>query len=199
MLKLSDVVNAFMKLDENCDIYLNKENGTFISINNKADGSFYEDTAKGHYTDLVNNTDEYIQLPNCKAIGSEKIIKKFIPTIEIKEIREEFESEVDYESCVKFMDMIYRFGLVDFWNDFKYKEMIEIAKETIKYYNLDCVDDIFGSIEEDFYIEVTRTVRKTFKVKSDSAINALAKLKELLDSTSLDEYEVIAEEKIIKH
>ena len=198
MLKLSDVVNAFMKLDESCDIYLNKSNGTFISINNKADGSFYEDTAKGHYTDLVNNTEEYIQLPNCKAIGSERIMKKFIPTIEIKEIQEEFEREVDYESCSKFMDMIYRFGLIDFWNDFKYKEMINVANETIKYYKLDCVDDINGKVEEEFYIEVTRTIRKTFVVKGESAINALAKLKDILDATSLNEYEVISEEKIIK-
>ncbi len=199
MLKLSDVVNAFMKLEENVEVYLNKRNGTVITISSKSDSDFYADRTKNFYTEIANNNDDYILLPNCKAIGAERIMVKFVDTIDSTEIKEEFLNEIECSSCSKFMDMIYRFGLVDFWNDFKYKEMIEIAKETIKYYNLDCVDDIFGSIEEDFYIEVTRTVRKTFKVKSDSAINALAKLKELLDSTSLDEYEVIAEEKIIKH
>ena len=195
MLKLSDVVNAFLKLDDNCDIYLNKNNGTFISISNKADGSFYEDRTKNYYTDLANNTDEYIQLPNCKAIGSGKIMKKFIPTIEIKEIQEEFEREVDYKSCSKFMDMIYRFGLVDFWNDFKYKEMIEIAKETINYYKLDCVDDINAKM--DFNIEVTLTIKKVFSIKGDSAIDALNKLKDVIDKTSLNEYEIVSEEKVI--
>lgn len=197
MLKLSDVVNAFMKLDDTCDIYLNKENGTFITITNKADGDFYEDRAKNYYTDLANNNEEYIQLPNCKAIGPEKIMRKFIPTIEIDEIRGEFEREVDYSSCTKFMDMIYRFGLVDFWNDFKYRELIGIAKQTMDYYKLDYVDDIEGP-EMSFTIEVTLTVRKTFKVNGKSVINALDNLKDYISKTSLDEYEVISEEKVIK-
>ena len=73
--------------------------------------------------------------------------------------------------------------------------MIEIAKETINYYKLDCVDDINAKM--DFNIEVTLTIKKVFSIKGDSAIDALNKLKDVIDKTSLNEYEIVSEEKVI--
>lgn len=197
MLKLSDVVNAFMKIEEDVDVYLNKRNGTIITISSKPDGDFYEDRTKNFYTDLANNNDDYILLPNCKTIGPDKIGKKFIETIDNVDIKEEFENELIPFTCSKFMDMIYRFGLIDYWNDFKCDEMRDMAKETIKYYNIDCIDDFEGP-EMNFTIEVTRTIKKEFVVKAKSVIDALDKLKTTLYDTSLNEYEVVSEEKVIK-
>lgn len=198
MLKLSDVVNAFMKIDEDVDVYLNKRNGTVITISNRADANFYEDRAKNFYTDLANNNDDYILLPNCKSIGAENIMDKFIDTIELEDIRDDFKEQLSCNrSCAKFMDMIYRYGLIDYFNDFKHAKMIDIAKETIKYYNIDCIDDIDGP-DMEFKIEVTRTIKKEFIVKGKSVIDALDKLKIVLYDTSLNEYEVVSEEKVIK-
>ena len=198
MLKLSDVVNAFMKIDEDVDVYLNKRNGTVVTISNKADANFYEDRAKNFYTDLANNNDDYILLPNCKSVGAEKIMNKFIETIELEDIRNDFKDQLCCDkSCSKFMDMIYRYGLIDYFNDFKHTQMIDVAKETIKYYNIDCIDDIAGP-DMEFKIEVTRTIKKEFVVKGKSVIDALDKLKMVLYDTSLNEYEVVSEEKIIK-
>ncbi len=197
MLKLSDVVNAFMKLEENVEVYLNKRNGTVITISSKSDSDFYADRTKNFYTEIANNNDDYILLPNCKAIGAERIMVKFVDTIDSTEIKEEFLNEIECSSCSKFMDMIYRFGLIEFWNEFKRQEMLEIAKQTVSVYNIDCIDDIDGP-DVEFKIEVTRTIKKVFVVKAKSVIDALDKLKGMLYETSLNDYEVVSEEKVIK-
>lgn len=198
MLKLSDVVNAFMKIEEDVDVYLNKRNGTVVTISSKADSNFYEDRAKNFYTDLANNNDDYILLPNCKSLGAEKIMDNFIDTIELEDIKNDFTEQLSCnKSCAKFMDMIYRYGLIDYFTDFKHTQMIDVAKETVKYYNIEYVDDIAGP-DMEFTIEVTRTIKKEFVVKGKSVIDALDKLKMILYDTSLNDYEVVSEEKIIK-
>ena len=192
MLKLSDVVNAFSKISEDAEVYINKETGKSIIL------YINERNAQFLYEELENNIENYIILPNCKAIDSISIMSEFIETIDNELIKYEFISVLNSDKpCAKFMDTLFHFGLRDTWSDYKYVKMIDLAIKFINYYQLEYEDDL--SISKDIYtIEVVRTIKKEYKIKADSKEDALKELDSLLDVENNNSFIFVKDEKIIK-
>lgn len=192
MLKLSCVVNAFSKISEDVEVYLNKHTGKSIVIygNDK-----YSQNA---FNEIESNFDSYLELPNCHAINAKAIMARFTETIDNDTIKYEFISALNSEKpCARFMDTLFHFGLRDIWNDFKYNEMIDLSIKFMNYYQLDFEDDITVP-KESFVIEVIKTVKKEYRIKADSKEEALKELNAVLENDDLNSYEFVKVEKIVK-
>lgn len=192
MLKLSEVVNAFSKINEDTDIYLNKNTGKYIKIyGNERDSQML-------FKEIESNFDSYILLPDCKAINSKAIMAKFIDTIENDLIKYEFIAVLNSDKpCAKFLDTLFHFGLRDTWSDFKYDEMIDLSIKFLNYYQLDYIDDITES-KDFFTIEVVKTVKKEYKIKANSKEEALEELNLVLADDDLNSYTLVETNKKIK-
>ncbi len=192
MLKLSEVVNAFSKINEDTDIYLNKNTGKYIKIyGNERDSQML-------FKEIESNFDSYILLPDCKAINSKAIMAKFIDTIENDLIKYEFIAVLNSDKpCAKFLDTLFHFGLRDTWSDFKYEEMIDLSIKFLNYYQLDYIDDITES-KDFFTIEVVKTVKKEYKIKANSKEEALEELNLVLAGDDLNSYTLVEINKKIK-
>lgn len=192
MLKLSEVVNAFSKINEDTDIYLNKNTGKYIKIyGNERDSQML-------FKEIESNFDSYILLPDCKAINSKAIMAKFIDTIENDLIKYEFIAVLNSDKpCAKFLDTLFHFGLRDTWSDFKYEEMIDLSIKFLNYYQLDYIDDITES-KDFFTIEVVKTVKKEYKIKANSKEEALEELNLVLADDDLNSYTLVEINKKIK-
>ena len=192
MLKLSEVVNAFSKINEDTDIYLNKNTGKYIKIyGNERDSQML-------FKEIESNFDSYILLPDCKAINSKAIMAKFIDTIENDLIKYEFIAVLNSDRpCAKFLDTLFHFGLRDTWSDFKYDEMIDLSIKFLNYYQLDYIDDITES-KDFFTIEVVKTVKKEYKIKANSKEEALEELNLVLADDDLNSYTLVEINKKIK-
>ena len=192
MLKLSDVVNAFSKIGEDMEVYINKETGKSITL------YINERNSQVLYDELENNIDDYLVLPNCKAIDSHKIMAKYIETISNELIKDEFITVLNSDKpCAKFMDTLFHFGLRDSWSDFKYTEMIDLAIKFVNFYQLNYENDII--VEKNSYtIIVYKTIKKEFKIKADSEENALDELDSLLVDEDYNTYEFVRDEKVVK-
>lgn len=192
MLKLSEVVNAFSKINEDTDIYLNKNTGKYIKIyGNERDSQML-------FKEIEYNFDSYILLPDCKAINSKAIMAKFIDTIENDLIKYEFIAVLNSDKpCAKFLDTLFHFGLRDTWSDFKYDEMIDLSIKFLNYYQLDYIDDITES-KDFFTIEVVKTVKKEYKIKANSKEEALEELNLVLAGDDLNSYTLVEINKKIK-
>ncbi len=192
MLKLSEVVNAFSKINEDTDIYLNKNTGKYIKIyGNEKDSQML-------FKEIESNFDSYILLPDCKAINSKAIMAKFIDTIENDLIKYEFIAVLNSDKpCAKFLDTLFHFGLRDTWSDFKYEEMIDLSIKFLNYYQLDYIDDITES-KDFFTIEVVKTVKKEYKIKANSKEEALEELNLVLAGDDLNSYTLVEINKKIK-
>ena len=192
MLKLSEVVNAFSKINEDTDIYLNKNTGKYIKIyGNERDSQML-------FKEIESNFDSYILLPDCKAINSKAIMAKFVDTIENDLIKYEFIAVLNSDRpCAKFLDTLFHFGLRDTWSDFKYDEMIDLSIKFLNYYQLDYIDDITES-KDFFTIEVVKTVKKEYKIKANSKEEALEELNLVLADDDLNSYTLVEINKKIK-
>ena len=192
MLKLSEVVNAFSKINEDTDIYLNKNTGKYIKIyGNEKDSQML-------FKEIESNFDSYILLPDCKAINSKAIMAKFVDTIENDLIKYEFIAVLNSDRpCAKFLDTLFHFGLRDTWSDFKYDEMIDLSIKFLNYYQLDYIDDITES-KDFFTIEVVKTVKKEYKIKANSKEEALEELNLVLADDDLNSYTLVEINKKIK-
>lgn len=192
MLKLSEVVNAFSKINEDTDIYLNKNTGKCIKIyGNERDSQML-------FKEIESNFDSYILLPDCKAINSKAIMAKFVDTIENDLIKYEFIAVLNSDKpCAKFLDTLFHFGLRDTWSDFKYDEMIDLSIKFLNYYQLDYIDDITES-KDFFTIEVVKTVKKEYKIKANSKEEALEELNLVLADDDLNSYTLVEINKKIK-
>lgn len=192
MLKLSDVVNAFSKIGEDTEVYINKETGKSLILYTN------ERNAQSIYDELENNIESYLILPNCKAIDSKTIMSNFIETIDNDLIKYEFVSVLNSDRpCAKFMDALFHFGLRDTWSDYKYDKMIDLAIKYINYYQLDYEDDVTNS-KGVYTIEVYRTVRKEYKIKADSMEEALKELDDVLLNENTETFDFVKDEKKVK-
>lgn len=192
MLELSCVVNAFSKISEDVEVYLNKNTGKSIVVysNDKNSQSIFDE--------IESNFDSYLALPNCHAINSKAIMARFIDTIDNDTIKYEFISALNSEKpCARFMDTLFHFGLRDIWNDYKYNEMIDLSIKFMNYYQLEYNDDITVP-KESFVIEVVKTIKKEYRIKADSKEEALKELNLVLENDDLNTYEFVKVEKIVK-
>ena len=192
MLKLSEVVNAFSKINEDVDIYLNKKTGKHIIIyGNEKDSSRL-------FKEIEENFDSYIILPDCNGIDSKSIMAKFVETIDNDLIKYELIAVLNSDRpCAKFMDALFHFGLRDTWSDFKYNEMIDLSIKFLNYYQLDYIDDITTAPKEAFVIEIIKTVKKEYRIKADSREEALEELKLVMANDDINTYELVNVEKIV--
>ncbi|MBP5445799.1 MAG: hypothetical protein J6Y28_06470 [Acholeplasmatales bacterium] len=192
MLKLSDVVNAFSKIGEDTEVYINKETGKSLVL------YIDERNSQSIYDELENNIENYLILPNCKAIDSKSIMSKFIETIDNDLIKYEFISVLNSDRpCAKFMDALFHFGLRDTWSDYKFDKMIDLAIKFINYYQLEYEDDINNN-KGVFTIDVYRTLRKEYKIKADSMEEALKELDDLLEKEDSQTFIFVKDEKKVK-
>lgn len=192
MLKLSEVVNAFSKINEDVDVYLNKNTGKYIIIydNDKNSAQAFKEIEK--------NFDSYIILPDCKAIDSKSIMANFIETIDNDLIKYELITVLNSDRpCAKFMDSLFHFGLRDSWNDYKYDKMIDLSIKFLNFYQLDFEDDLTAD-KGAFIIEVVKTVSKVYRIKADTQEQALIELNAVLANDNLNTYELLETKKILK-
>ena len=192
MLKLSCVVNAFSKISEDVEVYLNKNTGKSIVI--------YGDDkiSQNAFKEIVANFDSYIELPNCHAINSKAIMARFIETIDNDSIKYEFISALNSDKpCAKFMDTLFHFGLRDTWSEFKHGEMIDLSIKFMNFYQMDYEDDMTVP-KKTFNIEVVKTVKKVYKINADSKEDALSELNAVLENDDLNTYSFVKVEKIVK-
>jgi len=193
MLKLSEVVNAFSKINEDVDVYLNKNTGKSLVIYDNDKNSAQA------FKEIETNFDSYIILPDCKAIDSKSIMAKFIDTIDNDLIKYELITVLNSSDkpCAKFMDTLFHFGLRDTWSDFKYDEMIDLSIKFLNFYQLDFEDDLTQD-KNAFIIEVVKTVSKVYRIKADTESQALKELNQVLANDNLNTYEVLETKKILK-
>lgn len=192
MLKLSYVVNAFSKINEDVEVYLNKNTGKSIVIygNDK-----YSQNA---FSEIEANFDSYLVLPNCHAINAKAIMARFVETIDNDSIKYECVLALNSDKpCAKFMDTLFHFGLRDTWSDFKYNEMIDLSVKFMNYYQIDFEDDITLP-KETFTIEVIQTIKKEYKIKADSKEEALSELTAVIGNDDLNTYTFVKMEKVVK-
>ena len=192
MLKLSEVVNAFSKINEDVDVYLNKNTGKNIVIydNDKNSAQAFKEIEK--------NFDSYIILPDCKALDSKSIMAKYIETIDNDLIKYELITVLNSDRpCAKFMDSLFHFGLRDSWNEYKYDKMIDLSIKFLNFYQLDFEDDLTAD-RGAFIIEVVKTVSKVYRIKADTQEQALKELNEILANDNLNTYELLETKKILK-
>ena len=192
MLKLSYVVNAFSKINEDVEVYLNKNTGKSIVIygNDK-----YSQNA---FNEIEANFDSYLVLPNCHAINAKAIMARFVETIDNDSIKYECVLALNSDKpCAKFMDTLFHFGLRDTWSDFKYNEMIDLSVKFMNYYQIDFEDDITLP-KETFTIEVIQTIKKEYKIKADSKEEALSELTAVIGNDDLNTYTFVKMEKVVK-
>lgn len=192
MLNLSCVVNAFSKISEDVEVYLNKNTGKSIVIYGN------DKFSQNAFNEIEANFDSYLLLPNCQGINAKAIMAKYVETIDNDSIKYEFISALNSDRpCAKFMDTLFHFGLRDYWNEFKYNEMLDLSIKFMNYYQLDYIDDITVP-KKSFTIEVIKTIKKEYKIKADSKEDALNELNELLENDDLNNYEFVKVEKIVK-
>lgn len=192
MLKLSDVVNAFSKINEDVDVHFNITNGKCILIYTN------ERNPQSYYTELEKNMDLYLLLPDCHAIDSKAIMARFIDTVDNDLIKYELIKVLNSDRpCAKFMDALFHFGLRDAWSDYKYQEMIDLAIRFLNYHQLEYDDDI-SLAKGSYIIEVVKTVKKEFRIKANNREEALAELDNVLENDDLNSYTIIEVEKKIK-
>ncbi|MCR5462823.1 MAG: UPF0158 family protein [bacterium] len=192
MLNLSCVVNAFSKISEDVDVYLNKNTGKSIVIYGN------DKFSQNAFNEIETNFDSYLLLPNCHGINAKAIMARYVETIDNDSIKYEFISALNSDKpCAKFMDTLFHFGLRDSWNEFKYNEMIDLSIRFMNYYQIDYIDDITVP-KKSFTIEVIKTIKKEYKIKADSKEDALNELNELLEKDDLNSYEFVKVEKIVK-
>jgi len=192
MLKLSDVVSAFSKISEDAEVYLNKNSGKSIVLYDNAKN------AMSVYNELDSNLDAYVLLPNCNAIDVKSIMARFINEINNENIKDDLVKILNQpHPCTLFMDSLFHLGLRDMWSDFKYKEMIDLSIKYLNFYQLDFEDDITVP-KNTFVIEVTRTIKKEYKIKANTKEDALSELDSLFKNEDLNTYTTVRLEEKIK-
>ena len=192
MLKLSDEVNAFSKINEDVDVHFNSVTGKCILIYTN------EKNPQSLYVELEKNMDIYLLLPDCHAIDSKAIMARYIETIDNDLIKYELIKVLNSDRpCAKFMDALFHFGLRDSWSDYKYQEMIDLAIKFLNYHQLEFDDDI-SLVKGTYIIEVYKTVKKEYRIKADSREQALEELDNVIENDDLNSYTLDKVEKKIK-
>ena len=152
-VKLSEIIGEMDLQHEESSLYLNKKTGEVVMVTDEEIRATEEEDSLEELPewqreaikvarDVLENSENYVQLPSKYEIHEYRIMENFCNSIEDRRISETLWDAIKGRGAFRrFKDSIIRLGVEDRWYKFKEETFKKIAMEWCEDNNIDYVDE----------------------------------------------------------
>lgn len=139
-LKLSTVVEAFDRITEFNNVYININTNEIIELSDQyGDDDYYIEMSEM----ILENPKDYLFLPEKRDLKEYKMMELFIYTLNDKNMASLLYKAINRKHPYReFKNEVYRLNLKDMWFKFVDKQMLEKAKDYLFENRIDYINDI---------------------------------------------------------
>jgi len=152
-VKLSEIIGEMELQHEESSLYLNKKTGEVVMVTDEEIRATEEEDSLEELPewqreaikvarDVLENSENYVELPSKYEIHEYRIMENFCNSIEDRQISETLWNAIKGRGAFRrFKDSIIRLGVEDRWYKFKEETFKKIAMEWCEDNNIDYVDE----------------------------------------------------------